>query len=212
MYGVSRTAAMNASDTEINTVLVQIRNDEIEVDRNSIRLNKNVLPALNITGIRCSRWGYCIEVKGDFSPPIKIECKRYFRGKSKTIRDFNSIQTAIKQLLVPRVALNIAHQVCAGIDFEINPFVKFTQKGLWKKQMDCIPFYGRTVPKPRVEPSYFVTVAPYRDLEIRELEKWIELGPKGVPKKYFLQTDYNDWNALLLFDLTNHLISSEGRI
>ncbi len=47
---------MNASETEINTVLVQIRNDEIEVDRKSIRLNKNVLPALNITGIRCSRW------------------------------------------------------------------------------------------------------------------------------------------------------------
>ena len=45
---------MEPSDKQGQNILIHIRNDEIEVAEDKIRLNENVLLAQEITGIRCS--------------------------------------------------------------------------------------------------------------------------------------------------------------
>jgi hypothetical protein len=192
--------------------LIRIRHDEVEVDENWIRLNRTIVPVKDISGIRCNRYAFCVEIKTSDYIPIKIECKRFLRREIQALADLESIEAAIKRLLASKVALQIANHVFLGNNFDISTYSKFTHQGLWKTSAILPGVRPRSKHNQPIDTtqvldsSYVTSLIPYDELEFRQSGNWLEIGPKGEPKFFYCQIDGNNWNSMIIEDIANNIV------
>jgi hypothetical protein len=207
---------MNQIERPTRRFLLRIRQDELEVDENWIRLNRTIVPVKDISGIRCNRYAFCVEIKTSEFIPIKIVCKRFLRSKLQALADLERIEVAIRRLLAPKIAFQIANHVFLGNNFDISAFSKFTHQGLWKTSAILPGVRPRSKHNQPIDTtqvldsSYETSLIPYDELEFRQSGNWLEIGPKGEPKFFYCQIDGNDWNSMIIEDIANNIVRLIG--
>jgi hypothetical protein len=109
-------------------VRVRIRSDDIEIDRNFFRVNKQTFPVAEITGVRHGGFrgqnltSYFIAVCRS-NDAIKIECKRAFRSEAQAKRDYDEILRGLYANVVPRLSFKIAQNLASGGTTNIGDLV-----------------------------------------------------------------------------------------
>ena len=114
-----------ATQEDANNLLLEIRGDAIEVNRNFIRCNGTRIAANEVSAVKygvfkqytngtqtsCS---YLICVRSDSGNEIKLECKRFFRSEDQAIKDYTDILKSMHFHIIPKLALKIAHKIERG--------------------------------------------------------------------------------------------------
>lgn len=120
---------------------IRIRGDDIEITNEFVRLNNQKIAVSQIQGVRFgilhqytngikSGSSYRIDISGDQSNYISIECKRLFRSEDQAQRDFNSILQSILHNVVPFLVWRLVKDVMANRLVKIGN-VRLTCNGVY---------------------------------------------------------------------------------
>jgi hypothetical protein len=108
-----------------HNLLLQIRDDHIEINAKKVRYNSTTLPESDITGIRFGIFtqytngiktstSYTVGLLSTGHGAIDIECKRFFRSEDQAKLDFNAILNSLFYHVIPNLCTRIAKSIAAG--------------------------------------------------------------------------------------------------
>ena len=127
-------------DQEKNNLLLEIKNDSIEINKEKVRYNSTTFLSTDIDGIRFGSFvqytngvkssvSYLIAVNSVNHGVIEIECKRWFRSEDLAQSDFNSIVNSLYHQIIPAVVRRIAKNIVSGKDVALGECA-LTAKGI----------------------------------------------------------------------------------
>lgn len=141
------------SENDKHNLLLQIRNDQIEVSNKIVRYNSTCLPTDDITGVRFGVFthytngaktsvSYLVGLLSAMHGSIEIECKRFFRGEDKAKADFDAILSSLFYHVIPGLCTRIAQSIANGHECSLGD-ANLTSQGiratvgklLWKEEM-----------------------------------------------------------------------------
>jgi hypothetical protein len=108
-----------------HNLLLNIRDDQVEINTNKVRYNSTVLPVSDLSGIQFGVFkhytngintstSYAIGLASAGHGTIAIECKRFFRSEDQAEKDFNAILNSLFYHVVPELCTRIAKSIAAG--------------------------------------------------------------------------------------------------
>ena len=114
----------NKNEAEQRNLLLDIRDDKIEVTREKFRYNSHIIPSNEVTGVRFgvftqytngvkSSVSYKVAVQSASHGVADVECKRFFRSEDKAKADFNAIINALYYQIIPSLVSRLAKAILA---------------------------------------------------------------------------------------------------
>ena len=193
-------------ETTKHNLQMQIRSDEIEVTNEFVRYNDQNIPVSGIHGVKYGVFiqtingirtsSYLIDITGEQSRSIHIECKRFFRNETQAEQDFNRILEALFHQVVPALVQRLAERIVTGIPLQVGG-CRLTREGmyiatgslLWKKE----------------------TLVPFSDLKFNKYSGQIivsSVKDKGGNASMAIR---DIWNAALLEFITNAVVEIKAK-
>jgi hypothetical protein len=131
-------------------IVVNIRSDEVEINKAFIRYNDSKIPAESINGIRFgifkqytngipTNTSYLIQVRS-LEKNISLECKRVFRSEEQAKKDFSEILNAMSHQIIPSLVIGIAETIVAGKLLLTKDGIKCETGSLWWKKQLIVPY------------------------------------------------------------------------
>ena len=119
------TITGNVAASEKNNLVLKIRSDEIEITREKVRYNSQVLHCKDIQGIRFgifarytngakSSVSYLIAICDSRGGVVNLECKRFFRSEDQAKADYQAILGSLFYHVVPSLCSRIAQSIVDG--------------------------------------------------------------------------------------------------
>jgi hypothetical protein len=118
------------SETEKREVRMRIRNDEIQVTRNSVRYNSNSILTKEVTGVQFGVFiNYTNGIKSSVSylvgvcrnnQVVRIECKRFMRSEEQAQQDYRMILDGLYYQVIPGLVSRIANSIANGTAYQLG--------------------------------------------------------------------------------------------
>jgi hypothetical protein len=130
---------LNKTAAARHDLMIKIRNDTVEVTRETFRYNSHVIPAHDINGIRFGVFtqytngvkssSYEVGVCSAHHGTINLECKRYFRGEEKAAADFQAVVGALYHQIIPPFVSRLSVRIVGGAQSALGDCV-MTNEGV----------------------------------------------------------------------------------
>jgi tetratricopeptide (TPR) repeat protein len=180
---ILQESAIRKKEEESWNLSLQIKSDQIEINKERVRCNTTVIPAEAVSGVRfgvfkqytngiCTNCSYSIGICSA-STFIEIECKRAFRSETQAQEDFTKILQSLAHQIFPTLIMGLVEKIYSGgMNLDMGP-LQFTKWGircetgsLWWKKEHIVEYsnavfssnQGASIMRSNIDPSIFFQI------------------------------------------------------